>query len=682
MLSCFFSFSQNQEDSIIIINSKLKEITISATKSSISLDNLPIPTSVITEKEISETSASKLDEVITKETGIISVPTRTGTEGLQIQGLDASYITILIDGSPLIGRSFGSLDLNRISVENIERIEIIKGASSSLYGSNALGGVINLITKKQIIDGYKINLAFKYSSHNTVNPNILHQYKRGKLNLSNSFDFYKTDGYDLISSDLLKTVNPFNNYTFSTKLQYGFSEKFILYSNARYFNQNQLYTNEKLSTLYEGESLINEWNFRTSLQYFLNSNFSQEVEIYVTNYKTDEFLLDSNGIVFDDNFYDHTLIQSEFKMNISLNLAKGIIGVGGIKEQLDRKDFSDKAIQDLKFIYAQIESTTFDNINIIAGTRFDHYSDYSPEISNKLALGISLSDNLKINSSIGSGYKVPDFRQRYFDFTNSTIGYTVLGRDVAFDRLVSMEYDGIIQEIFIPFSEIKSNLNSETSVNLNIGVRYNLSKKLNFDINYFNNKVNNLIEWQLVALSENNTNIYSYFNINEVETKGIEFNTQYKIDCWEIKLGYQLLYALDTKVLNNIDQDTLYFARDPQTQISVKLNKDDYFGLFNRSRHTANVKINYQINDKLNINTIITYRSKYGLNDSNGNEILDSYDRFVDGYCLWDIGLTQDINSFQSFQVGIKNILGFTNPEYISNISGRLYYINLKINLT
>tara|TARA_B110000495_G_C23020081_1_gene605000 strand:+ start:449 stop:2494 length:2046 start_codon:yes stop_codon:yes gene_type:complete len=681
MLSSFFSFSQNQEDSIII-NSKLKEITISATKSSISLDNLPIPTSVITEKEISVTSASKLDEVITKETGIISVPTRTGTEGLQIQGLDASYITILIDGSPLIGRSFGSLDLNRISVENIERIEIIKGASSSLYGSNALGGVINLITKKQIEDGYKINLAFKYSSHNTVNPNILYQYKRGKLNLSNSFDFYKTDGYDLINSDLLKTVNPFNNYTFSTKLQYGFSEKFILNSNARYFNQNQLYTNEKLSTLYEGESLINEWNFRTSLQYFLNSKFSQELEIYVTNYNTDEFLLDSNDMVFDDNFYDHTLIQSEFKMNISLNSAKGIIGVGGIKEQLDRKDFSDKAIQDLKFIYAQLEVTTFDNINIIAGTRFDHYSDYSPEISNKLALGISLSDNIIINSSIGSGYKVPDFRQRYFDFTNSTIGYTVLGRDVAFDRLISMEYDGIIQEIFIPFSEINSNLKSETSVNLNIGARYNLSKKLNFNVNFFNNKVNNLIEWQLVALSENNTNIYSYFNINEVETKGIEFNTQYKIDCWEIKLGYQLLYALDAKVLNNFDQDTSYFARDPQTQISVKLNKDDYFGLFNRSRHTGNVKINYQINDKLDINTIITYRSKYGLNDSNGNDILDSYDRFVDGYCLWDIGITQNINSFQSFQVGVKNVLGFTNPEYISNISGRLYFINLKINLT
>ena len=681
MISSYFSFSQNQEDSIII-NSKLKEITISATKSSISLENLPIPTSVITEKEISLTSASKLDEVITKETGIITVPTRTGTEGLQIQGLDASYITILIDGAPLIGRSFGALDLNRISIENIERIEIIKGASSSLYGSNALGGVINLITKKQIKDGNKINLGFKYSSHNTINPNILYQYKRGKLNLSNSFDFYKTDGYDLINSDLLKTVNPFNNYTFSTKLQYGFSEKFIVNSHARYFSQNQLYTTEKFNTLYEGESVINEWNFRTSLKYFLNSKFSQEAEIYVTNYKTDEFLLDSNEIVFVDNFYDHTLIQSEFKMNISLNSAKGIIGVGVIKEQLDREDFSDKVIQDLKFIYGQLEVTTFDNINIIAGSRFDHYSDYSPEISNKLALGISLSDNIKINSSIGSGYKVPDFRQRYFDFTNSTIGYAVLGRDVAFDRLISMQDDGMIQEIFIPFSQINSNLNSETSVNLNIGARYNPSNKLHFDVNYFNNKVNNLIEWKLVALSENNTNIYSYFNINEVETKGMEFNTQYKTDYWEIKFGYQLLYAYDTEVLKEIGNDTSYYARDPETQESIELNKDDYFGLFNRSRHTANIKLNCHLNDKTELNTIITYRSKYALSDFNGNNILDTYDEFVDAYTLCDVALNHQISSFKSFQIGVKNIFGFTNPEYISNISGRLYYINLKINLT
>ena len=132
MLLTYFSFSQNQNDTIVF-DRKLEEVTISATKTSKSLDELPIPVTIISEKEIQEFSASKLYDVITKQTGIVSVTTKTGTEGLQMQGLDASYTTILIDGFPIIGRSFGALDLNRISVADIESIEVIKGPSSSLY---------------------------------------------------------------------------------------------------------------------------------------------------------------------------------------------------------------------------------------------------------------------------------------------------------------------------------------------------------------------------------------------------------------------------------------------------------------------------------------------------------------------------------------------------------------------
>ena len=71
-----------------------------------------------------------------------------GLEGIQIQGISSDYIQILIDGVPSIGRLSGNLSLDRFTLLNIERIEIIKGPSSSLYGSAALGGVINIITKK------------------------------------------------------------------------------------------------------------------------------------------------------------------------------------------------------------------------------------------------------------------------------------------------------------------------------------------------------------------------------------------------------------------------------------------------------------------------------------------------------------------------------------------------------
>ena len=680
MLSAYFSFSQNQKDTIVF-DRKLEEVTISATKTAKSIAKLPIPVMIISEKEIEEFGSSKLYDVIKRQTGIVSVTTKTGTEGLQMQGLDASYTTILLDGFPIIGRSFGALDLNRIALVDVEKIEVIKGASSSLYGSNALGGVINLVSKKKLIDGKSTTFSLKHATHNTTNASLIYQYKKEHLQLSNSFDYYNSDGYDLIDSDKLSTVNPYSNYTISSNLKYGISDKILLNTNARYYKQEQVHTAEHLNSLLKGKSNIEEWSLGSSLKYLMSSNLNQQIEVYKTNYRADEFLNTEEGILHDNNYFDHTLLQSELKSYFTYKGLNTVIGFGMTKEELSRRDFSNNPKQDLKFLYGQLDATAFDKLNIILGSRYDYYTDYTPVFSNKLALGFPITKKLNINSSVGTGFKTPDFRQKYFDFTNSTIGYTVLGRDVAFDRLATMQAEGVIQEI-VPFSELISPLKSETSINLNLGIKYYPTHNLTFDVNLFNNKVNDLIEWQLVAKGVNNTNIYSYFNINQVETKGIEFNSAYrKVDNWEIKFGYQLLYAYDTQVLKEIGQDTVYYARDPETQVSIKLNKEDYFGLFNRSRHTANIKLNYHLNDKTELNTILTYRSKYALSDSNGNDILDTYDEFVAGYSLCDVGFSHQISLLKSFQIGVKNIFGFTNPEYISNISGRLYYINIKINI-
>lgn len=320
-------------------------------------------------------------------------------------------------------------------------------------------------------------------------------------------------------------------------------------------------------------------------------------------------------------------------------------------------------------------------MDIIAGSRYDNYSNYATEISNKLALGFPISKQLKINGSMGTGFKIPDFRQRYFDFTNSTIGYTVLGREVAFNRLTTMQDDGILQSIFIPFSEINSPLKSETSLNINVGIKFRPNEKVSCNINFFKNEVVNLIEAQLVANKSNSLPVFSYFNLNKIETKGVEFNTSFRPNNkLEIKGGYQLLYANDIDVKNRFEDEVVY-AKDAETLVSFKLGKNDYFGLFNRSRHMGNLKLYYDLNEKINVNTIITYRSKHALSDSNGNNILDNYDEFIEGYALCDLGVTHHTTSLRSIQLGIKNIFNFTNPEYISNISGRLYYINLNITI-
>ena len=171
--------------------------------------------------------------------------------------------------------------------------------------------------------------------------------------------------------------------------------------------------------------------------------------------------------------------------------------------------------------------------------------------------------------------------------------------------------------------------------------------------------------------------VFSYFNLNKVETKGAELSIIYKQNSiWKIEFGYQLLYAYDTEVIKAIERGELY-VRHPQTLESMKLNKADYFGLFNRSRHMGNITFNYFLKDKTEFQIRFNGRSQYGLSDSNGNNILDKYDNFVKPYMLCDIASTHFINSEYSLQFGIKNVFDFTSPEHITNIPGRHYYTTL-----
>jgi outer membrane receptor for ferrienterochelin and colicins len=147
-VSSIYAFSQekNIKNDTIKMNT-LQEVIITATRTERQLASLPLPVQLISKAQIKQTGALKLNDILEEQTGLIIVPDFGGVLGIQMQGLDAQYTLILIDGVPLVGRSAGTLDLSRVTVNNIKQIEIVKGASSSLYGSEALGGVINIITE-------------------------------------------------------------------------------------------------------------------------------------------------------------------------------------------------------------------------------------------------------------------------------------------------------------------------------------------------------------------------------------------------------------------------------------------------------------------------------------------------------------------------------------------------------
>ena len=200
-----------------------------------------------------------------------------------MQGLDAAYTMILIDGVPLVGRTSGVLDLSRVSVGNIERIEVVKGASSALYGSEAMGGVINVITKRPVKDMFSGSLSYRYATFNTndANANLLWKKKKFAANLFTNY--YATDGYDLDKSSSLKNVEGYYNTTIQPKLYYDFSENLKLIVSNRFFNQKADNAAMIDSETYIGEAKENEWNSQIKLEHKWNSKVYSEYELYTTN---------------------------------------------------------------------------------------------------------------------------------------------------------------------------------------------------------------------------------------------------------------------------------------------------------------------------------------------------------------------------------------------------------------
>ena len=167
----------------------------------------------------------------------------------------------------------------------------------------AIEDFVNIISKKQVKNGGNLDVNFKKSSNNTLNPYLSYKFKKSSFQITTIADLYKTEGYDLITDDLLNTVNPYINYTFRNNIRYTVTDKLLIKSHTRYFHQKQINTALYNNSVLQGESLINEHSAAISFKYIPNSNFFQNLDLYTTRYRTDEFLNDNDDILFDEEFF-------------------------------------------------------------------------------------------------------------------------------------------------------------------------------------------------------------------------------------------------------------------------------------------------------------------------------------------------------------------------------------------
>ena len=677
LLYFYFHISAAQVATDSVKSNQLQEVIITGTRTQRNVATLPLPTQIITGESIRKSGLSRLNEIIQEQTGLITVPDFGGGEGIQMQGLDAAYVMILIDGQPLFGRSAGTLNLGRITVNNIERIEIVKGASSCLYGSEALAGVVNIITKKpEITEKLKTKVSYKHASFNTNDVSTTVEYGKKKIGLELFANYFNTDGYNLTDNGFTQTVEPYSNFTIQPKVKINFSEAVNLLINSRIFNQNQDYKSEVNAEKYSGESRINEWNNSLLLNHQISDKFKLVYDFYATNYKAREFLNDANNQLFDESNFNQWFYRSEIRTHYKTGNNIISFGSGLNVETLDRTFFETKAKLNSEYIFGQLEWFIKEKWNVLVGFRYDNHHQYQSQFSPKLGINYKWNESFSLKTSVGYGYKAPDLRQLYLDFTNSAVGYTVLGYNVAEERLAELSSQG--QLLFSNNFSFSNPLKPESSVNLNFGGYYK-KKNVTIDYNLFYNIIKNLIDTRAIAQRTNGQNIFSYFNIDRIFTYGLELNSTYKTSSnLTFSMGYQYLIAKDQTVVDKIKRGEI-FARDPITLTSFRLKSSDYFGLYNRSNHTANLKINYQIPTiKTAVNMRVFYRSKYGIFDSNNNNILDKYDDFVKGYFLTNLTLTKDFNNAFSVQLGVINLMDYKDETNIPNLPGRQLFAKIE----
>ena len=658
----------------------LKEVIISATRTPRELSSLPLPVTLVDQEIIRSSGVVRLDEILIEQTGVNIVADESGFEGIQMQGISSDYILILIDGVPLIGRKAGNFNLSRMAIGNIKQIEVVKGPSSSLFGSEALGGVINIITEEPKTKKLNGNFSYRFGSFNQQDINTNIKQNSGKFKFNFFFNRLSNDGYQVDSESNPRTFYPFKNYTLHGKISNDFSKKLTGLFSFRF------YDNEQLSMLilneedFEGETQENDMNIHLKFDQNVSKKFNIDYELYFTSYNADELiqsLLTEN--ILNDNFFNQKLLRPEIRGNLKLKSKSNFSGgIGYQYEELSRTFFDDNINFSSQYFFIQGDFYLADKLNLIAGSRFDNHSEYKSQLSPKLAFYYKANKSLAVKASVGFGFKSPAFRQLYFNFTNSSVGYTVLGYNVALDKLDELIYQNQIQDVVIPRNELINSLDAESSIGYNLGISID-EPKWKLDLNFFRNDIKNLIDTRIIARKNNGQNVFSYVNFDQIFTTGLELNFNHRItEKFNINAGYQLLYAFDKVKIQQINSGEIY-ARETTSNKTIELSNKDYFGLVNRSRHLGNLKFFYSFTkSKLKVNLRFIYRSKYAEFDTNGNGLVDSYDTsFINGYLTTNISAIKDLSKKIDFQLGLSNNLIDYTDANTPKIPGALGFLKL-----
>jgi len=610
---------------------ELDPVVVTATKTPQRLEDTPIITNLITRAEIEATGAENVGEVLEHTAGIIIHRDGHG-DGVQLQGLDSEYVLILVDGEPQVGRIAGKLDMARLAVENVERIEIVNGATASLFGNAALGGVINIITRKAT-SPFSVQVSQNFEQNRTFDSRGTLEWQRDKLNVLLTLSRNQRDSIDLDTSDLITTIDGYSNVTGSARTEYQLTPATNLVFSGQYFTQSQEGISDTGSVVFE--SLGDIENFSGSLGIAHEfGGFTQRMpgmlltgKLYATRYDDESTVVNRDtreASSYNLNIQD--MVKSEVQFDTTL-WEKHQLTLGGeiIFENLQSQRITsgERNVITNSFFF-QNEFRPISAFALVIGGRLDKHTEFGTHFSPKLSSLYRMTDNLRVRASYGQGFRAPDFKDLYLDFTNVTAGYQILGNP---------------------------NLQPESSHSWNLGVEYQVFDDAIGRIHIYRNDLLNLIEAERIGESVAGGSKFEYQNISRAYTEGFDVETVIgSIGGFTSTLGYAYLRGAD---------------------------KETGLSLLNRSTHSGTLKLAYlHANSGFQADLRGRYASEWGFFDD-GDKVLEP-EEFAPSSWVWNIRLSKTIFKMFKASIGCNNIFDFKIPTFYT-FTGRSFYGGLSL---
>jgi iron complex outermembrane receptor protein len=437
LLSAFsiLLFAQTDNKTADIEKQKLEKAKAAKSKEIIikGKQEQPGVVTVIDEKAVKDSTKTDLVNVIKENVPSFYTPgnrvmgfgvSSGGSAVMSIRGIGKSGwgpttgVPFLINGLDTTTSIMGHPIADIFTMKNIDRIEVLHGSQPVLYGSGALGGIINIITKRQESEGYSTDLSLSYGTYNSTDDYVMHQGKIGGFDYGISYNFQKTDGHrDQETPNGTKVTSEYMNQNGTIRFGYELNENWYAGMNA-YAMKEEIHdpgqegaATNNLETFYilrDGISLniLNNYNMLEGMIHLFYNNGHHEAE---------KPALNTDSYEHDDYLYGTRIIESVklFEGN-KITAGVDIRKWGGTAKNLQTDTYyvDDKFLTDSS-VFGLIEQRFFKAFTLSGGARYTDDSKYGGFTAWQGGLIINPLNWFKIHSSVAEGFKLPDLRQLY-----------------------------------------------------------------------------------------------------------------------------------------------------------------------------------------------------------------------------------------------------------------------------